>query len=218
MDEQTPKPTAGEQANEWMRDFYQGKHLPLEPPFVSGPILACRSCGELYGEYSGRQTALCPKCRTAAPATGYELYFICGERVSREEFERAARLTQRSRGWECPRCHVVHAPSVLRCECPSPALASLFETAECAKRERVGKPPAEKVEERVTVSEALWGFASWLAVREWGKSRNYLAALMSEWMTANRIPQPRPGCYPSNVTYPPGGPKVYTWMADRDHE
>jgi len=24
-------------------------------------------------------------------------------------------------GWECPRCHVVHAPSVLRCECVNAA-------------------------------------------------------------------------------------------------
>jgi DNA-directed RNA polymerase subunit RPC12/RpoP len=33
--------------------------------------------------------------------------------------ERAARAAEAimSWGWICPRCHVVHAPSVLRCEC-----------------------------------------------------------------------------------------------------
>lgn len=67
-------------------------------------VLNCRSCGQKYAEplgntivaaNSGSGFGLCPSCQPAAAPMG----------------------------WICPRCHVVHAPSVLRCEC-RPADAS----------------------------------------------------------------------------------------------
>jgi len=44
----------------------------------------------------------------------------------REELETEwAEEDERPRGWICPRCHVVHAPWIDKCDCEPKALASV---------------------------------------------------------------------------------------------
>jgi hypothetical protein len=63
--------------------------------------------------------------------------------------------------------------------------------------------------ERITASEALFGFGAWLTCREeastFGANHDAspMVALLREWVEENRLPDPREGVYPGNITQPP---------------
>ena len=61
--------------------------------------------------------------------------------------------------------------------------------------------------ERITASEAVYGFAAWLSCRTEGilhgeDDAARMANLVKEWIKENNLPDPREGVYPHNLTQP----------------
>ena len=55
-------------------------------------------------------------CQTCGAFVAYNAMHVCGGRLN-IDFGQAA-----PRGWECPRCRIIHAPWVTQCYCPRPAI------------------------------------------------------------------------------------------------
>lgn len=62
--------------------------------------------------------------------------------------------------------------------------------------------------EKITATEAVYGFASWLTTRDVsvtiGSVHNAaeVADLVKEWLVANNLPDVREGVYPENLVAP----------------
>tara|TARA_Y100000310_G_scaffold161719_1_gene161612 strand:+ start:245 stop:466 length:222 start_codon:yes stop_codon:yes gene_type:complete len=62
--------------------------------------------------------------------------------------------------------------------------------------------------ERITASEAVYGFAAWLTTRDkaviFGAKHNAGVAvgLIKEWLDVNKLDDPRDGIYPNNLVMP----------------
>ena len=62
--------------------------------------------------------------------------------------------------------------------------------------------------EKITASEAVFGFVAWLATRKqvvsFGASVDAAPAakLVGKWIKENNLPDPREGVYPHNLTQP----------------
>lgn len=62
--------------------------------------------------------------------------------------------------------------------------------------------------EKITASEALFGFMGWLTCRHetitLGSSQDAAIAadLVKQWCETNNLPYPREGVYPMNITQP----------------
>lgn len=75
------------------------------------------------------------------------------------------------------------------------------------KREQQGKRRTT-MEEKVTASEAVYGFAAWLTCRRQaitiGTTHDAasVANLVKQWCDTNNLPPPRDGVYPDNITQP----------------
>jgi len=62
--------------------------------------------------------------------------------------------------------------------------------------------------EKITASEAVFGFTAWLTTRKQitrlGSSANCnpIVKLIEKWIKENNLPDPRKGVYPHNITQP----------------
>jgi hypothetical protein len=87
-----------------------------------------------HGYYAG-----CPVCHpctsvTITPpyTTGGMFCLLCGawsahgtQHVCPKTVATPPTFTYVAMGWECPRCHAIHAPSVTSCWCPAPSTFSI---------------------------------------------------------------------------------------------
>lgn len=73
----------------------------------------------------------------------------------------------------------------------------------------VGDGPEEAVPvEKITASEALFGFGAWITTRPGAlvlgatHDASPIAKLLDEWLSVNHLPRPREDVYPGNITQP----------------